>query len=66
MLIRYRTLNATTTAILREDNDEVIGRVRKVTETMGRGSWIFFVAFRPDGSRVGHARTLAAAAELLA
>ncbi len=42
-----------------------LGRVRCITETMGRGSWGYFAAYRPDGSRVGYTKTRVGAASLL-
>jgi hypothetical protein len=42
-----------------------LGRVRCLTEELGGGFWVHFAAYRPDGSRVGHAKGRVAAALLL-
>lgn len=42
-----------------------LGTVRCVTEELGRGFYVRFAAYRPDGSRVGYAPTRPEAARLL-
>lgn len=42
-----------------------LGKVRAVTEELGRGYWVRYAAYRPDGSRVGYADNRRDAAVLL-
>lgn len=43
----------------------LLGKVRVVTEHLGRGIWVRYAAYRPDGSRVGYYDTRLGAAEAL-
>jgi hypothetical protein len=42
-----------------------LGRVSRVTETLGGGEWVRWAAYREDGSRVGYADSRLAAGQLL-